>query len=146
MAEELADIRERHAAEPVDDEAFFFRVLGGVWTKTHKGSVADAAGGYARHELAKMWCGVFDWPKQNAFYFSRYDEENSVIMAHEFVRRSNHFFNIWFRESTGDFTYTAAQRICPEDAAFEEWLAALDPLHPARARAVRLKTLVPGAA
>ena len=109
-----------------------------------KGSVADASGGYARHEMAKMWCGVYDWPKHNAFYFSRYGEDNCVILAHEFVRRSNHFYNVWFHESTGDFTYTAAQRICPEDTVFEEWLVGLDASDPAKPRALRLENLAPG--
>ena len=144
VADDLRDIRDRHAVPRVDDEAFFFKVLGGNWTRANKGAVADAAGGYCKHELAKMWCGVFDWPKQNAFYFSRYGEFECAMMAHEYVRRSNYYFNIWFHDSDGDFHYTDEQRHCPEDAAFEEWLAALDPLHPAKARAEQLKALRPG--
>ena len=61
MAEELADIREKHAVEPVDDEAFFFRVLGGVWTRHHKGSVADAAGLERKRAIANWRAGASRW-------------------------------------------------------------------------------------
>ena len=111
-----------------DDEEydpFHLQLRGGYWTATHLGAASNCAGCFARN-FAKVFCARFQWPKQRTFAYNKYTQEGSVILAREWMRRSNFFFNAWC-ESVGEETFSEPSSLeVPENFEFIEWACAQD--------------------
>ena len=103
---ELARLREDVAEEAHVDMYFYARVRGGRWTAANRGVAADAIAGYARGGVARAFCEIFAFSKEMSFYFGRYGEEGSRLLANEFCRRGDYFCDLWVSSSNDEFVFT----------------------------------------
>jgi hypothetical protein len=128
------DLDERLAAEEdrfhweAPDDYFYTKLLKGRWTLKHVGVVADGIVCLARAGPPKAWCTKYRYPKQMAFYFARYDEENAYELAKEACRRSNFFYRVFAEHgSRGDFLFTDELLATYEpNLEFYDWICGLD--------------------
>ena len=125
--EELKDLVQREKDGFVfreDLDHFAARPLCGRWTVENNGVVADAAGGFVKNGVQKDWCTAYGFPKQAAFYFSRYGREGAGMLSREFVRRGNFFCDMFLQAECHDnFRYTQSDLDSYEPSdEFRDWM------------------------
>ena len=126
VAAELAALRGEFHIEAEPHHAFRSFVLGGEGTFRRSGVVADGQKGKYRTMIAHMWCERYYWPKERSFFFSIYTHVGATMLVGEFVRSSNHYFNLAFAaDALDDYVCIAADTI-EDDLEFLEWLLAFD--------------------
>ena len=81
--------------------------------------------GYARFALTKTWCAAYAFPKEKNYMFSAHGREGSMRLSHEFVRRANHYFDIFATSESEHYHFTDADRV-EELADFTAWILTLD--------------------
>ena len=136
----LEEVRKMWSWEDQDTMSFYTRVLGGEWTKSHKGTNSDSIGAYARQH-AKVWCDAFGFPKQRVFTFNAYGEPACVQLAREVCRRGEFWYNMWLDSSDDDFVYEQGDiDSYPENIDFVQFALALPIDHPAFDLAVDIRT------
>jgi hypothetical protein len=143
---ELARIREDFSEEMPIYTYFYKKVLGGRWTSTHLGVVADACGGYPRRGLPDNWCIEFKFPRSMRFNFAKYSDEGSDALAKEFCMRGDHFFRIWLENVGGGvpFRYTAdALNSYEDNLEFLDWLIAQPIDSPGYIRGQQFRAILP---
>lgn len=95
VADELRDLRSEWGIDPRSEVYFYHRILGGHWTRTHKGVTADGVAAFPRQGLAMEWSRRFRWPRQFGCIYSAHGVEDSHRIIQEFIRRPTHFFSMW---------------------------------------------------
>ena len=89
--------RERQEPEGAD---FQTCVRGGAWTKQHKRITADAVAAMAATPEAKQWLHSLEGNRMASFSILKFGEEAAMLMASEWCRRRQHFFNLWTERAT----------------------------------------------
>ena len=125
IADALIEMRVDAQAEMPDALDFYFVVRGGKWTFQHKRKIADTIMCKCRGAAPKAWATLWKWPRCPSFAFLKFGgRRNATMLAVEFTRRSQYFYNIWFNSemSEDDFHYTPEQlegyEVDPHWAAF----------------------------
>jgi hypothetical protein len=105
---DLLQVREKYQeGEGMDSHHFYIRILGGKWTKKFKGVCSDAVVCVCREYVAP-WAKVFKWPRYKTFTFAKYGQLEAVMMAREWARRGNHWFDLYMNSGDDDgFAYSA---------------------------------------
>ena len=124
--EELAALRAKYMDDSNKEDAFYQRILGGDWTKSHYGVAGNAIGVFARGGAAMtVFCDRFVYPKMKSFYFNAYGVQGALILSKEFCRRSNFFFDRWIAGGKHfEFTYESCREYVPSasfQAEFDSW-------------------------
>ena len=132
--DEAARIRERLLARREEwaggfpDKHFYVRQLGGEWTAAFCGVEANACAAFPRAGSMK-WCRTYKWPQQKGFYYGIHDGDlNCNMLAREWVRKADWFFNIWL-DNGRNYAYHYTEEdlaSCPENDEFINWACDLD--------------------
>ena len=73
---------------------FAVTVLGGAWTRAHRGVVADAMQGHAVGQSAKDFCRRRGVPQSARFELSLYSPPHAGVMARGWAHRMQHFMTL----------------------------------------------------
>ena len=121
-----AEVRKRLAEERdelLDDQSdnhFYVQLRGGVHTEYVHGVVWNEATCFARAH-ARPWCLRYRWPRQKGFSKSLYGEEGAVQLAHEWARRADHYYRLWW-DNGCDLSYKFSEGDCESYRQSLEWV------------------------
>jgi hypothetical protein len=106
--DELEDVTDNY-------EHFYYRVLGGKWTKAFKGVSSDSICAASRAH-AVFWCDLYGLKPTKTYTFNTYGEFDCTMLAKEWVRRHEFFFLMFLADETWvNFQYSDADK-----ASYEE--------------------------
>jgi hypothetical protein len=88
------------------DGAFVVKLLGGAWTKLHKGKDFDAFKGEARAS-ASAWCKQYRLPQSARFEISLYGEIDASTMSVAWCHRMQHFYSRWLESGEDKYVFSA---------------------------------------
>ena len=128
VVEELKEHRERWAWVDPSISNFDVVQLGGRWTKFFCDVSFNGACGMARGQEVKDWCILNCFPRQRAFMYSAWGEEDANALAREYCRRGQHFYNCWrLRDPELEFRWEPYHLAAyAEGDEFVRWAAGLD--------------------
>jgi hypothetical protein len=84
---------------------FKTHVLGGAWTKRHKGVSFDAIRASPSNELAKSWCQRYGLATTSSFALNRYGETVCSALALYWCQRMQYFFDVWIDVEDEDYCF-----------------------------------------
>ena len=100
--DELADLRLQWEDDPLyRTEDFKLKVLGGAWTLSVHGVVADALTGLAIGEHVQTWCRTRHVPMSFRCELALYTIEHCATMVRTWCAKMQHFFNISLTKADG---------------------------------------------
>jgi hypothetical protein len=107
---------------------FLTQVRGGAWTAAVKGSAADCIVGQAKKGLPTTWCGQYKLNKMASFSFAKYGERTAWILATEWTRRMQYFYDVWSSSGNSEYVYSATDKEGVSSAEREtpEWKVFVD--------------------
>ena len=117
--EGLAAVRAAWTWEAQDEMNFYTRILGGAWTQSELGVVADCVSGFAR-AWVQDWCERYDMASSARFGFARYGRAGAHQLCREWCRRNEYFFRI-YQAAENDF-FEFAQAHIDDYQEDMEWL------------------------
>ena len=88
------------------DDAFVVKLLGGAWTKLHKGKDFDAFKGEARAS-ASAWCKQYRLPQSARFEISLYGEYDASTLSAAWCHRMQHFYSRWLESGEDKYVFSA---------------------------------------
>ena len=101
------------------EEAFSWKVMGGVWTKAHLGLDYDAFRAEGRTQHAREFVSLYALPKSASFTLALCGEDTAKLLAGYRCLRMTHFYNIWSRSKLAKHVFSDADSLSfPEPAAF----------------------------
>ena len=108
-------------------------IRGGAWTAVHRGTSSDCVVGVACTGTGKAWRAHYKVNKMASFSFNKYTERGASILSLEWVRRMQHFLDIWRAQGLSKYVYTAHDSASYQEGAdfvaFMEALPATDARH-----------------
>jgi len=144
VAERLAEHREEWVWEEIGINDFYVHNPGGHWTEAHLGVIADQAIGLARGGAPTAFCRGWGYPPRRGYSYNLYTVEGANILAREFCRRGQYFYNIFFAADDQDWELSAEDRRgYVESREFLENVLSLDMGHPAFDAALEIRTFFP---
>ena len=144
ILERLAEERVDDAVDMADVKDFGFRTNGGLWTMENLHKVADGTQGFCRNKLANSWASHFKMPKEPAFGFGPFGRHGAHIMAVQWCKKTQHFFNLFWNSEEDEYVYSEQDLgSFVEDEEWINWACSLDPASHAFDRMVWLRHLRP---
>jgi hypothetical protein len=126
------------------DDAFTVKLLGGAWTKLHKGKDFDAFKGEAKASAA-AWCKDHRLPQSARFEISLYGEFDACTLSAAWCHRMQHFYSRWIESGEGAYEFSDDDaRSYVEEPKFAELCARASGR--ALARCNQIRALLPGMA
>ena len=120
------------------------KLLGGAWTRMHKGKAYDAVIGIARGGLARRWCAKYKLNMEASFSIARYSEEKAHSLAMEWSRRMQFFFDLYTESGDSEHVYSQGELDgYEEDIPWIDFLLAEDVDSPTWERAQIIRAMVP---
>lgn len=111
---ELEKKRREWEAAPVPHMPdFVTKIRGGAWTAARTGSATDSVRGEARGQDAIAWCVSRGVPKTATFAFTRYTEGGAGVLAREWCRRMQWYFDAAREGSVGHSSGSASSSASP---------------------------------
>jgi len=129
----------------VDGENFYTTILGGRWTRRHKGVAFDNYICKARAGLPSAFCQVYTLGRLHSFTIKAHTEKGAGMMAAETARRLEYFYSIYY-ESPEETHVFSQQEIddCPESFEYVSWMCDdVDQNSVTWTRAMAVKKLAP---
>ena len=88
------------------DGPFAWRVMGGVWTKTHLGVDFDCFRAEARTPDAKVFVGVYSFKFSCSLTLGVYEEATARLLAEYWVSKMTCFYDRWVANGRGMHVFT----------------------------------------
>lgn len=125
-------------------ERFKTTILGGEWTRQHRGQAFDAVKAFASGALVLAWCAQFQWPKQASFSFAKFGDAVASALAVYWCERSEYFYRLAELADDPAFEYSEeAKQGAPEPTRVSAVLEQAPSLQAATARLEAIRRLVP---
>ena len=119
-------------------------IRGGGWTKVNRKVAFDCIRGYASNKPAKEFCRRYGLGDNRSWAFARYSEEIAGVLASEWCKRLQYFFDLYVGQGSGKYVFTrddhAGYQACP---TFHRVTALLHADDPAMQQVEKLSKLVP---
>ena len=111
-----------------------------------KDVVADAVAATAATTEAKNWLQKVDGQRMASFSILKFGDHAATLMAGEWCRRRQFFFNLWMQQGAPDEISFSAEEVGSYEASEEwaQWFGALTPTDAAFQRASALNSYAPG--
>ena len=126
-ATDLFAIREEwHAAGEAGDEHWRAKLFG--LGRSLSGALRlTASVVFGTPSIAREWCELYAWPKQNAYAFARNSRACAFVLAlaREFTRRSKWFFGLWLEGEAVSPTPFDMLLAYEQGPSFVEWVATM---------------------
>lgn len=107
--------------EEREGEDFTTNILGGEWTRKHKGKAFDAIKSAAGGGAPSLWCRLYGLNVEAPFSFNKFGEAAASTLALQWCKRMQHFYNIYLRHDAPEYVYSDKElESFQED---EEWVA-----------------------
>ena len=144
---ELEAKRRQWDLEGLDQgEDFTTKILGGRWTREHKGRSYDAIIGIASKGAASDWCRQYGLNIEASFSYRKYGEGPASSMAVHWCKRMQHFFNLYKERDDPMMVYKPSDLdSCEDDLDFVNMILAAGMESPVWARAQAIRNLRPSA-
>ena len=129
---------------PRVSDHFVVKMRGCDKTEAVTGDRFDQARAMGSSDEIRKWTGEHFPTMSKNYNIHTYGEDNCAQLCREWVRRMDHFYNVWLEHGT--FETDEAKAACKAYAdyeAFAAWLEALPAKHKARPRAMELRALYP---
>lgn len=121
VARQLQELRDRWSAPEGEDETnFYVHIPGGLWTATFRGSVANTVK-YMSRAHTRYWKERFQWPGGKSFGIIAHTERGANLLARQWVRRSQHFFEL-SQEFPDLIEFDRVAHLPEEGDDFKEWV------------------------
>jgi len=138
--------REVHLEGMFLGDDFQVKVLGGKWTLEHKSTAFDAIAAMARKGLPFAWCRAYNLNVEASFSIRKHGEEAARVLAVEWCKRMQFFYDIYKLADEPDFVYSPAQLSSyEEELEFVEFVLNAGVHDPAWPRAMAIRSLAPSA-
>ena len=127
-------------------EEFGARILGCKWTKRHRGVAWDAVQGFARTDMAKSFCTLFEFHHTMRFGRGDFSRDEALLLVEGYCLRMAHYFSIWQDMGFGpmDFDAVAEDLDSVDDLELVEAMLAADDQGLFYEAAQRVRALRPG--
>jgi hypothetical protein len=125
-------------------DRFFVQIRGGAWTAEHKGKAYDHVMAAARSGLPTVWAEQYKFGKMVSLSIAKYGELRARMMALEWRRRCQFYFNMCVAQPNKKYRYTGEDLDSyQEDLEWVTLLCELDVACPSweRASAIRARAL-----
>ena len=130
-------------SQGVVQEHFSTQIRGGRWTKLNLGTEADCVAAMAAKGAPSAFCIQFSLARMSSYSFAKYGERAALLMAQEWCRRMEHFYQLYLQ---GDDAFRFDSTALPSYEPSSEWTAFFAELHAGTAtfnRAVAIQGLRP---
>ena len=119
-------------------------IRGGAWTAKHRGMAYDNVMASPKPGLPIQWAVRYKVGQSAAFSIPLYGEHSGHMMAMEWCRRLQHFYDIHAAQPNEEYEYSAAEYASyQEDLEWVTFLCGLDIASPTWERASAIRSLVP---
>jgi hypothetical protein len=136
--------REEWAFTDADVTLNFYVFLGaGVWTHKFCGTPANEAIYKSRGHVVTTFHVLYEWPKSHGFRFSTYTELGANMLAREWCRKSDYFYNHWLDSEVNTCFDDPTELDYVEHEEFLAWVATVDVASHTWVRVSELKHAVP---
>lgn len=127
-----------------EGDNFYVIIRGGAWTLRSVGKALDSVMACARSGLPTEWAKQHNMGKSALFALSKYGDESAHMLALEWCRRCEHFFQIWVANDDPEYLYTQDDLASyQEDLEFVTWLCGVDAMSATWERAAKVRKLKP---
>lgn len=142
--EVMAKRRELHLAGGDETADFSTKILGSRWTRINKGKSCDAVIGIASGGAAREWCRLYGLNVEASFAIGKYGEGDATMMALEWCRRRQHFYDLYVEADRDDYAYSGEElQSCPEKLEWVHWLLARGTTSVCWSRALEVQSSMP---
>lgn len=103
---------------------FTTKILGSKWTRIHKRVAADATVGLASRGAPQQWARQYGLNIEASFAYSKYGEEEAGILALEWCKLMQHFYDLYKEKNGANYEYNDADLSSFEhDQTWQDFLA-----------------------
>ena len=142
---ELAEVRAWLAGVlPAHTHHFSVRVLGGRWTRRNRGRPWDAVQGFARSEMAILFCQSFGMQQSARFGRTHFVKHQGYDLAIAWAERMQFYFNMWEGQDYNEMTYSPAAAAAHDDLEFVTLILAAGQDTEFWDRGMAIHTMLPG--
>lgn len=111
--------------EQLQGEDFTTKILGGKWTRKHKGKAFDAIKSVAGRGAPSLWCRQYSLNVEASFSFAKYGEAAGSTLALQWCKVMQYYYNIFKRHNDSAYEYSEADcASLEEDADWAEFVRA----------------------
>lgn len=131
-------------AGAAEGDSFYVIIRGGPWSLRATGKALESVMACARAGPPTEWAKKYNMGKSALFALSKYGDESAHMLALEWCRRCEHFFQIWVAQDDPEFAYTQTDLASyQEGLEFVTWMCSVDIMSATWERAAKVRSLRP---
>jgi len=120
--QKLDDFRQQWGMDGASHGAdFVTAVKGGTWTQRHLGVAVERVTADARKGAPSQFCQTYGFNQGVSFTLSRYGDLNCSVLALEWCRRMQFWFDLWLEQGNTKYCFSAEELLSYEETP--EWMA-----------------------